>query len=351
VNVNTAATQTVPQAGTNIHVVGANETNSMVVVDSFGTSVGQSVFRATRARGTAAAPLPVQSGDQFANFQGLGYDGADYYTAAALQIFAQDNFSASAHGGFARMMTVPTGTTSPVEAVRFQPSGGLSIGAAAIAADPGVNNLNVAGYIQPGAIKTTGATVDFNTYTTPGIFCPYANTNANAPYAGQFYLEVITLADGSSGYLVQRATDLAYDGRIYQRLRINGGWSPWRMVSLDWLQVWNTWVPTLSVGSGALTSASASGTFIVLGKTCFFTLNITITTNGTGASYLGFTLPIASKGSGRNYISSATLVPGVMCKCTIQGSIPGNGYIAKYDNSYPGSDGATIWASGMYETA
>jgi Collagen triple helix repeat (20 copies) len=156
VNANTAPAPIAPQAGTVVRVVGANETLSMIQVDSFGTTTGQSAFRGTRARGTAAAPLPVQAGDILAQFQSQGYDGVTNAGAAAIQMFAAENWTSSAHGGYLRLLTTPLGGSALVEAVRVQPSGGVSIGAAALATDPGAGSINITGNITAAGSITSG---------------------------------------------------------------------------------------------------------------------------------------------------------------------------------------------------
>lgn len=73
---------------------------------------------------------------------------------------------------------------------------------------------------------------------------------------------------------------------------------------------------------------------------------VTITTNGTGAGFVGLTLPfsvINSVISGREVNISGAQVTGFATGSQIQ--------IRKYDNSYPGANGAVIVLSGVIQLA
>src|SRR5512139_944582 len=101
---------------------------------------------------------------------------------------------------------------------------------------------------------------------------------------------------------------------------------------------WTAYTPTLAVGSGALTSASATGRYVQVGKTVHVQINVTITTNGTAATNLSATLPVSAK-TGQYYAlagyedaSGAHLVGGIS-------NGDNKAYIAKTGWVYPGADG------------
>lgn len=111
---------------------------------------------------------------------------------------------------------------------------------------------------------------------------------------------------------------------------------------------WTSYSPTLSVQSGSLTSATATGKYIRVGKTVFFTISIEITTNGTAAGSLGATLPTTPNtngaGSGReNGVSGKMLQVQVVSASNVAN-------VFNYDNTYPGVSGASITVSGVYES-
>jgi hypothetical protein len=114
---------------------------------------------------------------------------------------------------------------------------------------------------------------------------------------------------------------------------------------------WVPYTPTLSVTSGALTTASASGEYLRRGKILYFKVQISVTTNGTGAGQLGFTVPFASVGTigqttaGKERASTGKGVLGFLdaaaSVCNLQ----------FYDGTYPGANGYVINVSGFYEVA
>jgi hypothetical protein len=107
-----------------------------------------------------------------------------------------------------------------------------------------------------------------------------------------------------------------------------------------------SWTPSVSSSAGTITSASATGRFTKIDDTTFFSVTITITTNGTGSGTLRFTLPStpneANVASGRE-----TLVTGKAVTASINASTTLVG-VQFYDNAYPGGDGYVISISGFY---
>jgi hypothetical protein len=108
-----------------------------------------------------------------------------------------------------------------------------------------------------------------------------------------------------------------------------------------------TFTPTIGAQSGSFTSVSATARYKAIGKTIFFNLKITITTNGTAASAVSSTLPFSGV-AGRSYSLAGTSSLGKALWAEIQGGIL---YIKNYDNSYPGANGVDLNVSGSYEAA
>jgi hypothetical protein len=97
---------------------------------------------------------------------------------------------------------------------------------------------------------------------------------------------------------------------------------------------WTSYTPTITAGSGTLTTASATGAWIRIGKVCIVQSNWIVTTNGTGASFIQLTLPftVAAKsfaGVGREYE-----VVGKMLQIEAPQSDSVMRY-RNYDNTYP----------------
>jgi hypothetical protein len=112
---------------------------------------------------------------------------------------------------------------------------------------------------------------------------------------------------------------------------------------------WTAYTPTVFAGSGTFTSASATGRYSIIGKTVFFEVAISITTNGTAATFVGINTPPNTVAVTSNIIGCGRdiLGAGKMLQMFINGTTAG---IVNYDNTYPGSSGAQISVSGTFET-
>jgi hypothetical protein len=108
-----------------------------------------------------------------------------------------------------------------------------------------------------------------------------------------------------------------------------------------------TWTPTVTAGSGTITTATATGVRDTLpnGLT-MLTVEIAITTNGTGSGDVRFTLEEAPTENvslyGRETTTAGWGVVGVITANTT------TGILYKYDASYPGADGYNLVVSGFY---
>ncbi len=113
---------------------------------------------------------------------------------------------------------------------------------------------------------------------------------------------------------------------------------------------WATATPTVSASSGTITTASAALRYKAIGKTCAFTLVVTVTTNNTGATTLIVSaLPFTTAstgyvGSGRCTAGSGFALQWEMASTTSIG-------IKNYDNTYPAADGYVLIVNGVVELA
>lgn len=115
---------------------------------------------------------------------------------------------------------------------------------------------------------------------------------------------------------------------------------------------WKDYTPLVSSQTGSFTTVSSSGKYSKVGDIVFVTIQISITTNGTAATGIIATIPVAADASvtNRQLISAREF--------SINGfhgfgyiTNPNNVVIRKYDNSYLGGDGFVIVASGFYRSA
>lgn len=110
---------------------------------------------------------------------------------------------------------------------------------------------------------------------------------------------------------------------------------------------WTDFVPTITAGSGTLTAVTVNTCrYWQHGKTVTFYLDVSITTNGTGATDIRSTVPVAALhtfyGAGRETASTGAL---------LSVEVSTNLIIRRYDNGYPGGSGTRIIGSVTYETA
>ena len=112
---------------------------------------------------------------------------------------------------------------------------------------------------------------------------------------------------------------------------------------------WTAYTPTITANSGSFTTVSATGTYKTLGKTCWFTTAITITTAGTAGGFMGVSLPVTQVGATLAAYGMEMNSTGYMVK----GYIPASGVmqVTKYDNATIIGSGYLIRLTGTYETA
>lgn len=112
---------------------------------------------------------------------------------------------------------------------------------------------------------------------------------------------------------------------------------------------WSTQTVTPTSGTGTLTSASAVWRFKVIGKTAFFNLVVTITTNGTGATNISVPFPAgwtSKSNSAYGGIEASVTAFGLTALASVGGAAF---LIRKYDAAYLGGNGYNLVVSGVLE--
>ncbi len=116
-------------------------------------------------------------------------------------------------------------------------------------------------------------------------------------------------------------------------------------------KAWTAYTPSISAGTGTFTSVSATGRYLTAGKVTFIQISVTVTTNGSAASFVIATLPVAAGGgslyvvAGRDHAAS-----GKLLQCFVAAA-SSNLFILNYDNTYPAVSGSVLHISGCYENA
>lgn len=126
--------------------------------------------------------------------------------------------------------------------------------------------------------------------------------------------------------------------------------TPGQIYSQELQVPWTTYTPVITSGTGTITTSSATGRYRRIGKTTEVEMTITITTNGTGATYVSATLPVTAAAAfymiaGRENGVSGKAVQGLI-------GISATGVnIYNYDGTYPAVNGSILLMTGSYESA
>lgn len=114
---------------------------------------------------------------------------------------------------------------------------------------------------------------------------------------------------------------------------------------------WGSYTPTVTSGGGAITTSSATGAYLLLGKILFFRAQVTVTTNGTGSGTLNFTIPTGITANGLQCLAGReSLTTGKVFSATISNGAS-TFTCTNYDNTYPGADNTRFNIVGLIEVA
>jgi len=193
--------------------------SSAFYADTYGT--GNSVLGGRRARGTAAAPTAVQSGDALVSVGGLGYGATGFTTGSRgrMTVRAAENWTDSAQGTYLTLDTTSTGSTTITERMRIDSSGNIGIGTSSPAVIGYTKSLTVSGasgssVLEIASDRTTASqTIGSLSYVSTGN-----STQAKKEVA--FIKSIIDGAtSGDTGAYLSFATK-ADAGNITERMRI-----------------------------------------------------------------------------------------------------------------------------------
>lgn len=118
---------------------------------------------------------------------------------------------------------------------------------------------------------------------------------------------------------------------------------------------WAPYTPVVSSETGAITTYTASGRYQQIGKIVFLAVDVMITANGTGASAVNITLPVAANITINQALNGAEngttgkSIHGVIGASSGHGSL--DMFVRNYDNTYPANSGSELILSGTYEAA
>jgi len=219
------------------------------------------------------------------------------------------------------------------------------------------------------AIDTTMATMTpKSTYTAKGSIAAAtaASTPANLSVGtnGQILTADSTAATGVKWATPAATSPLTTKGDLYTysttnaRLAVGADYGFLQALASEttgqkWNDgAWTSYSPTVSAGTGTLTSASASGNYIRIGKTCIVRMRWIVTINGTGSQLIKVDLPFTSIASSYGQTGSGREVAATGKQLQVNSrSNDSVSYWYNYDNSYPAGTGYEGQGVLVYEVA
>lgn len=117
---------------------------------------------------------------------------------------------------------------------------------------------------------------------------------------------------------------------------------------------WFSYTPDVGAGAGTFTSVSAIGKFRLVGRMCFVSASVYITTNGTAANYTMIGIPITSTSQSNlevayPFFGREGLVTGKALGGLVTSQRPNHIFVRDYSNAYCGDNGYQLNVSGWYE--
>lgn len=185
-SLNTTATITAPISGTLWHGVAADSGGCYIVLDSFNGPANELIGR--YAGGTAASLAATPADKLLVGMLGVTYSGSAFNNSGAFQIYSNGLQSVSNFGSYALLFLTPNGSTTAIQAARFD-AGGMSYAGSVKSTDPaaGIGYATGAG----GAVtqltnrttgvtlnKTTGAITTNNTSLAAGATARFTVTDS-----------------------------------------------------------------------------------------------------------------------------------------------------------------------------
>ncbi len=119
-----------PPAGTKLHFVGANNINTLLILDAFGTGfiTGFPSIGLRRTDNTIASPSGLKANDVLGDFFFSGYGTTNYITGPQIIGHASQDWSDTQAGSYLSFNVVPNGSTGSIQALQLQQDGSMQLG-------------------------------------------------------------------------------------------------------------------------------------------------------------------------------------------------------------------------------
>ena len=166
--------------GTDLHITGADGSNTRITQDAFGTG-SYVAFTGRAGRGTAASPTQTQSGDSLALFSARGFSNGSLQfgntSTGYLGIVAAENFSDTSRATNVVVYTTAAGAITPTAVATFSSASGLSV-TGAVTATGNANIANATFFVNS---STNTASFGNSTQVTNSIVSMNATTSFIVP--------------------------------------------------------------------------------------------------------------------------------------------------------------------------
>jgi len=169
-------------SGTDIHISGADSSQTRITQDSFGNSNSYVAFTGRTARGSAGTPLQSQTNDILSQFTGRGFSNGSLQfgnsSTGRVDVVAAENFTDTSRATKVLVYTTAVGAITPTATATFDNAGGFqatgTITAPNITANTGVFTGNANGLTNIPGANVTGTVP---TATTAGTVTTAAQPN------------------------------------------------------------------------------------------------------------------------------------------------------------------------------
>ena len=190
-----------------IHVTGSDDTQSVILNDSYGTGT-YSGFIGRKANGTAAVPTQLLSGDLISRFGANGWglgspSGFAPFSTARIEMYATENQTLTTRGSNVTIVTTPVGTPTPAVVATFESAGIRLVSNVLVGTDLTVTGNSIAyGHSTTyGNVVSYGNLISTGTVNSSGGIISNGNTqiNGDSQFSGNVTaLRGIRFSDGSN---------------------------------------------------------------------------------------------------------------------------------------------------------
>jgi hypothetical protein len=203
--------QPVTNAGGMIHLTGNDGQSSRITNDAYGTNAN-AVLVGRKARGTAATPLPVQTGDVLTRVSSIGWTGPEYgftmsssltVAPTSIDVIALENFTTSSFGTAYRFFNTPLNSTTRTLSAQLDTVGLFVSGTISASLQQNYvwlgNSSNRSTPVPLSTIAVSGGFYTTGSFGFYGAFCSTGSqTNPVANISRSMQLETTELSNGVS---------------------------------------------------------------------------------------------------------------------------------------------------------